>query len=77
VTVAQWRKHYEDFPRPDVQVGIGRSQPIVGWDPAREQEFGDWEAFKPGKAGRRRVPSRPARGLPALGGTAARRSISP
>lgn len=48
-TVAQWRKRYADFPKPDVQVGIGHSRAIVGWDPERKQEFRDWEASRPGK----------------------------
>ncbi|GAA4626925.1 hypothetical protein GCM10023196_037150 [Actinoallomurus vinaceus] len=51
-TVAQWRKRYENFPEPDVKVGIGHTRPIVGWDPAREQELRDWEASRPGRGWR-------------------------
>ncbi len=57
-TVDVWKRRYgpdrapeeiskaPSFPVPDVVIAIDR--PIVGWDPAREDEIRAWHASRPG-----------------------------
>lgn len=38
-----WRSRHKDFPKPDVEVGIG-SRSVPGWLPERMDEIKEWKA---------------------------------
>lgn len=55
-TVTKWLQRYDDYPCPDVVIGGGGARETPGWDPAREQEWRDWYAARPGQGWRKQRP---------------------